>query len=100
MGKITPSNKHIELRNHIIKHLISEGHIRVEWIHTKSNLADIGTKVMKDVQAYELLRNVLVHPRPGKDSVLQVATESGGVSDGTRAQRKNPNYRSKNMRQL
>ena len=68
VGKITPSNKHIELRNHIVRFLIQSQQVQVKWIHTKSNLADIGTKAMKDLQGYELLRNVLVHPRPGKDS--------------------------------
>ena len=68
VGKITPSNKHIELRNHIVRFLIQSHQVQVKWIHTKSNLADIGTKAMKDTQGYELLRNVLVHPRPGKDS--------------------------------
>ena len=68
VGKITPSNKHIELRNHIVRFLIQSQQVQVKWIHTKSNRADIGTKAMKDLQGFELLRNVLVHPRPGKDS--------------------------------
>ena len=67
-GRITPSNKHIEMRGHVLRHLNNTAVIRINWIDTKSNLADIGTKAMRDPAGFELLRDVLVKPRPAVDS--------------------------------
>ena len=68
-GRITPSNKHIEMRGHVLRHLNNTAVIRINWIDTKSNLADIGTKAMRDPAGFELLRDILVKPRPAVDSV-------------------------------
>ena len=44
-----------------IRDLMStENMLDVVWIDTHSNPADIGTKVMKDIQGYKIMRDILL----------------------------------------
>jgi hypothetical protein len=70
VGKITQANKHFELRCHELQYLTDKNRpggalLRITWITTKENLADIGTKAMADVDQYELLRECTMTPKPG-----------------------------------
>ena len=50
--------KHIEIRHHFIRDLVEEKKIKLEYIHTEKQLADIFTKVL-DANRFETLRSSL-----------------------------------------
>lgn len=47
--------KHIEIRHHFIRDLVEDKNIRLEYIHTEKQLADIFTKAL-DVDRFKDLR--------------------------------------------
>ena len=57
VGRITQENKHVDIKYMATKQLNDAGIIDVRYCHTSMNLADIGTKAMKDVPQYQLLRS-------------------------------------------
>ena len=50
--------KHIEIRHHFIRDLVEEKKIKLEYIHTEKQLADIFTKAL-DANRFENLRSSL-----------------------------------------
>ena len=75
-GKVTQSNKHFENRCHQLKFLTDTRRpggpiVNFEWVSTKENPADVGTKAMLDVDQYEMLRDVVVTPKPGTDAFAE-----------------------------
>ena len=63
-GGITEANKHVDTKGHICKYLHATKEVEFRWTGTKTNLADIGTKNMKDAQQFRLLRDCLVTSKP------------------------------------
>ena len=50
--------KHIEIRHHFIRDLVEDKKIKLEYIHTEKQLADIFTKAL-DASRFENLRSSL-----------------------------------------
>ena len=50
--------KHIEIRHHFIRDLVEDKKIKLEYIHTEKQLADIFTKAL-DATRFENLRSSL-----------------------------------------
>jgi len=67
-GRITPLNKYVDTKQHICVYLHQAGIIDVQWISTKSNLADVGTKSMRDVTGFETLRDAMMYNKPGTET--------------------------------
>ena len=59
-GRITQQNKHIDLKCCILKWWVDERIMDVIRIDSDCNIADIGTKIMQDAEAFRSLRNQLV----------------------------------------
>jgi hypothetical protein len=89
-GKVTQNNKHFENRCHELRYLTDEKReggklLDIRWIGTKMNLADIGTKVMPDIEQFEMLRDFLVTPKPGTDAFAEfIQRMRRAVSPGIR----------------
>ena len=56
------SMKHVDLRMHFLRELVEDGTLKIEWIDTTRQLADILTKPLGP-QIYEKFRDQLVHPQ-------------------------------------
>ena len=63
-GRLTPANRHIDTKGHILRYLQRNGDIDIRWIPTKANIADVGTKVMQDPDMFEMFQGCLVKPKP------------------------------------
>jgi hypothetical protein len=50
--------KHIDVRYHYVRQKVKEGVIRLTYVHTKANVADIFTKAMPKID-FERLRTML-----------------------------------------
>jgi len=60
-GRMTQRNKHIDIKYCILKSLIVDGTIAISYVKTKCNIADIGTKAIKDYKQFHLLRDSMLH---------------------------------------
>jgi hypothetical protein len=61
--KLRPRTKHIGLKYHHFHSYVSSGAIRVQWIDTKHQLADIFTKPLS-VSSFEYLHSLLLGWQP------------------------------------
>jgi hypothetical protein len=57
--------KHIDVKHHFIREQIISGDINLQWIDTKSQLADLLTKTLAP-RPFAIIRDQLVVPRPTK----------------------------------
>jgi len=57
--KLCPRTKHISLKYHHFRSYVSSGAIRIQWIDTKHQLADILTKPLS-ISSFEYLRSLLL----------------------------------------
>jgi hypothetical protein len=58
--RITQENKHVDIKYMGTKMLQDRGIIDIQYKSTYANMADIGTKAMKDIGQFELLRDHIV----------------------------------------
>jgi hypothetical protein len=57
--KLRPRTKHIGLKYHHFRSYVSSGAIRIQWIDTKHQLADIFTKPLS-ISSFEYLHSLLL----------------------------------------
>ena len=58
-AKISKGNKHIAVRYHFIKDYVKEKELKIEYVPTKENVADIMTKALTK-KTFEYLRSKLL----------------------------------------
>jgi hypothetical protein len=57
----TKKSKHIDVRFHIVRERIEEGTLRIEWVASNKNNADIFTKGLSRCKFLEGIRLLLIH---------------------------------------
>ena len=57
--RLVKGNKHIMLRYHFVKDYVSKGLVKLKYVSSEANLADILTKPMKKV-GFKRLRDILL----------------------------------------
>jgi hypothetical protein len=63
--------KHIDIRHHFIKEEVESGRLRIDWISTKKQLADMMTKMLPKDQFNALLKEALNREESEKAIVLE-----------------------------
>ena len=61
-ARITQDNKYWDTRYMVVKSYYDDGILDPKYIGTHSNLADLGTKVHKDIQDFNMKRKFFVRP--------------------------------------
>ena len=56
---ISARNKHIDIRHHFIRDLISEGAALFQWVPSKQNLADALTKALPATEHFRLFQSMM-----------------------------------------
>ena len=59
--RLVKGNKHIMLRYHFVKDYVQKGMVKLKYVPSEKNLADIFTKPMKKI-AFKRLRDRLLKP--------------------------------------
>ena len=59
-ARITQENKHVDIKYMATKHCVDRGLVHIWYKRTHANVADIGTRAMKDAGQFQLLRDHLV----------------------------------------
>jgi hypothetical protein len=78
--------KHVDIRHHFIKSIVRRGEVRVEWVETSKQIADVFTKAL-DAVTFTRLRNAIMNGGPaaaaaGEGGVEEESSERGAIDGG------------------
>jgi hypothetical protein len=64
--------KHVDTRYHFVRDLIESNLIKLFFVTSDKNVADIFTKNLDNARFAELQKKLMVHPRHTKGRVLKI----------------------------